>query len=188
MYVSSQINPLQTIQAVDPSLTYINEFKAGTLVYLVQRNSSLYILKMAPLYEEWGLGYTEMLKSFLQREYEVLQRIKGVENVSQLEQVYETPNGTIALLKKYIEGTELKEGIYLSTKSQLRRTVSIMHERGISGLDLTRGRDSGSYKNIISSADGNKASLIDFDHCKLKEKDKDYEEKKGRDISDLSLL
>ena len=173
----------ERIGTIDKSLHYVAEFDGSCLVYLVERQESLFVLKMAPLHDEWGVGYTARIKDHLTREQEVLERVKGLRRVADLEQVYTPSYDAIALLKKYVEGDALSGRISNpTTKKQLEGTVCGLHGRGISNLDLERP------ENVIISPDGNTATLFDFGKCKIQGVDGDYESMREWDLMCLDRL
>ncbi|PIN81739.1 hypothetical protein COV11_01330 [Candidatus Woesearchaeota archaeon CG10_big_fil_rev_8_21_14_0_10_30_7] len=154
-------------------LTPIQDLGGSCIVYKVLSDKNFRIMKLGYKDKNDGWDYQHV-----NRENEVLNCITGVNNISQKIKTYSSDNKRsflsklfnpssqdivyIALLKEYIEGTELKENRISSTRQQIAliEAVKAVHEAGYARLDITP-------RNIIITANCD-PYIIDLGHAQTK--------------------
>ena len=138
-----------------------NRKSQGKAIYQVGLEGSLYIMKIVSTRESYQIDREELLK-----ERDVLERARGIENITNLLNFYDHVPEYVAILKEYAEGDELKglnrpfdkNGI----KKRLHHTITAFHDRGIAGLDPHK-------ENIIISPDGKQGTFNDFNIAYFRE-------------------
>jgi len=145
----------QLIYSIDSSLKWKKRLKAGlSLVYQVQKETSLYVLKIVPFY----LGPDNWRVNHLRRETTLLEMAKEVEGITHLVKDYgKNPKSKCAaILKEYFEGKSPEKEITDTTLQQkLQKTVRQLHSLGIADFDICS-------TNIIISPDKKTAKMVDF--------------------------
>jgi len=141
----------QIVGEIDPSLGYVRALSDQGYVIEVESGGIKHVLKTE----------TPRFKSFIRKEYEVLQIARGVPGINHLVREYRDIAGfDLVLLKEFFPGEDLRN---LKTKiadtkvqRQLLETVKALHSLGVGCLDILP-------KNVLLSLDGTQARLFDFD-------------------------
>ncbi len=143
---------------------------ACCLVYLIQREKAYFTIKISSIAKgccgDWAYEHIHWAYEHIQREAEILERVKDVEGIAHKKAVHTlTPPKndsppTLALIKEYIEGKNLRDNyddkgqpIPFRNKQKLCDTVRVLHAAGVANLDLYP-------RNIIVDPSGNLFTLI----------------------------
>lgn len=170
----------EIIREIDPSLKYRRKLiPSSVLVYEVEKEGTIYILKIARNERSWEVNH-------LKQESEILGLAKGIGGITHLVQKYESIGDySNQILKEFYEGKDLFE---LNTKiydtkvqKKLENTVRELHSLGVARLDLNRPQ------NIILSPDKQDVCLIDLGYGLLSKdiNPSEFEWFKLRDLLDL---
>lgn len=176
----------EVVTKIDPSLTFRGELKPSPLlVYEVEKEGSIYVLKVARVWSRWAADH-------LEQEAEILRLADGVDGITHLVQTY----GDIAgyrnpILKEFHEGQNIsKLRIKIqdtNVQRKLENTIRDLHCLGIAGIEV-KG------KNIVVSPDGGEGKIIDLGSGVIYHKFLNYipftkfGQMRSQDLRDLELL
>src|SRR3989344_9351027 len=168
----------QIVGEIDPSLGYVRALSDQGYVIEVESGGIKHVLKTE----------TPRFKSFIRKEYEVLQIARGVPGINHLVREYRDIAGfDIVLLKEYFPGADLRKLNVrikdVNIQRKLEETVRALHSLGICYLDLDP-------RNVLLSPDRTEVRLFDFGTA-IFAKDcarSDFESTKADDLRKLETL
>ena len=169
---------IEVIQAIDPSLRYVEEFDASLCVYRVRKDGVDRILKLCdPLFR------LNMLQLENERRARLL--LEGIDGVTHIVHDYGDQRRTSAILKEYFDGTDVYSGWPEDPRLQemLEETVMGIHDLGIVTCDLNPG-------NIVVSPNGQNVKIIEIGACKFLRDigEREFEKEMSKDLTQLEDL